>query len=388
MKPSRLLPLLLLGLVACEGDSTMNTLVAHSELTHAINFVYERIFWWTVILFVLVQGLLLWIAFKFKATGRETSEPEQVHGNTQLEIGWTILPVFILLHIAIPTVSTIFASQSPAAENALVVNAVGKQWWFAFSYPGLGTQPCRLDSEPSSLSALWAVGLEDKVQKSRRQRVDAGITAEGDPNNCIVTANELHIPTGREVEIRLQSDNVIHAFWLPQLAAKRDMIPARVNRVKFTADKPGLYLGQCAEYCSDSHALMKFRVIVDTPEDFEKWVAAQKAAADTSDAGKAGNLAFAGAGCGACHVVHGYAGDRRTGPNLTHVASRTAIAAGILANGATFESAKIDPEKQRANFLRWVKNAPAVKPGTVMPSYEKMDEAQLNAVVDYLMTLK
>jgi cytochrome c oxidase subunit 2 len=112
------------------------------------------------------------------------------------------------------------------------------------------------------------MSLEDEVQKSRRAAVAGRLDAEVDPKNCIVTANELHVPAGREVEIRLQSDNVIHAFWLPQLGAKRDMIPGHVNRIKFTADKTGLYLGQCAEYCSDSHALMKFRVIVDSPEDF------------------------------------------------------------------------------------------------------------------------
>lgn len=393
MNPSRLL-LSSVGLVAClalsgcEGSSTMNTLVAHSDITNDINFLYERIFWWTVVLFALVQGLLLWIAFRFKATGKETSEPEQVHGNTQMELAWTIAPVFILLHIAIPTVSTIFSSQAPAKDDALVINSVGKQWWFAFAYPGLGEQPCRLDSGASSLNAQAAMNAEGEVQKKRRAAVADTLNAEVDPKNCIVTANEIHIPAGREVEIRLQSDNVIHAFWLPQLGAKRDMIPGHVNRIKFTADKTGLFLGQCAEYCSDSHALMKFRVVVDTPEDFEKWVASQKAPADLADAGKAGNQAFSGAGCGACHAVHGYSDDMRIGPNLTHVASRTAIAAGLLANGVTFESAEIDPVKQRENFKKWVANAPAVKPGTVMPDYSSMDEAQLNAVVDYLMTLK
>ena len=395
MNPSRLLPLLLVGLVACEGDSTMNTLVAHSDLTADINLVYERIFWWTAILFVLVQGLLLWIAFRFKATGNETTEPEQVHGNTPMEIAWTIAPVFILLHIAIPTVSIIFKSQAPAASDALVVNSVGKQWWFAFSYPGLGTQSCRIDSGPSSMSAKVAFATEGERQKERRAAVAARITAEGDPKNCIVTANEIHVPMDREVEIRLQSDNVIHAFWLPQLAAKRDMIPGRVNRVKFKADKAGLYLGQCAEYCSDSHALMKFRVVVDTPEDFAKWVEAQAKPAVADASASAGKDLFGGAGqCAGCHQVAGqFDIEGVVGPNLTHVASRTSLAAGILANGATFESAEIDPTIQRANLIKWIRNAPATKPGTVMPVFEKnpnggLEDAQIEQIVDYLMTLK
>ncbi len=339
MNPSRLLPLLLLGLVACKG-TTMNTLVSNSDFTQDVLVIYERIFWWTTLLFVLVQGLLLWIVFRFKATGAEKGEPEQVHGNTQLELTWTVLPVFILLHIAIPTVATIFKSQAPAGPDALVINATGKQWWFAFEYPAQG----------------------------------------------FTTANELHVPEGQEVEVRLQSDNVMHAFWVPQLAAKRDMVPGRVNRIKFTATKQGLYLGQCAEFCSDSHALMRFRVVVDSKEEFARWSAAQAQPAATASA--AGFQAFQGAGCTACHAISGTTAEANIGPNLSHVGSRTSIAAGILAHSDAFESGEIDPAKQRANFERWIKNAPSVKPGSKMPAFEQLPPEQLSAVVDYLISLK
>jgi len=307
----------------------MDTLVAHSDLTRGILHVYERIFWWTALLFVLVQGALIYIVFRFRSTGNETTVPEQVHGNMKLELAWTIAPVFILLHIAIPTVALIFESQAPAADDAVVINATGKQWWFAFEYPEEG----------------------------------------------VVTANEIHVPMGREVEVRLQSDNVIHAFWVPQLAAKRDMIPGRVNRIKFTAEKAGMYLGQCAEYCSDSHALMKFRVFVDTPEDYAKWVEAQKAPADTSsEAAVAGFNSFQGSGCVACHAIGGTTAQSNIGPNLTHVGSRSRVAAGILDNN-------------QENLVRWLKQPDAVKPGSKMPNLNLSDETA-NQLATYLLSLK
>ena len=320
----------------------MDTLQSHSILGDDILFLYERIFWWTALLFVLVQGLLLWIVLKFKATGRETSEPEQVHGNTQLELTWTVLPVFILLHITIPTVSTIFKTQAHAGPDALVINAMGEQWWFAFDYPAQGFS----------------------------------------------TGNELHVPEGQEVEIRLQSDNVMHSFWVPQLAAKRDMMPGRVNRIKFTATKTGMYLGQCAEYCSDSHALMRLRVFVDSKEDFAKWVEHQKAPAATAKA--EGYAAFQKGGCNACHAITGTDSVAKIGPDLSHVGGRSSIAAGTLGHADVFDSADVNPEKQRANFLRWIRNAPGVKPGSKMPAFttEQLSNEELIKVTEYLISLK
>ncbi len=333
MKPTRaslLLPLLMVALAACGGDDMpMNTLVAHSDLTRAINAIYSRIFWWTALLFILVQGGLIYVVMRFRATGKETTNPEQVHGNLKLELTWTILPIFILMHIAIPTASLIFKSQSPAEEDAVVINALGKQWWFAFEYPELG----------------------------------------------VTTANEMHVPLGTEVDIRLQSDNVIHSFWVPQLAAKRDMVPGHVNSIKFKAEKLGEFHGQCAEYCGDSHALMKFRVIVDTPEDFAKWVADQKKPSDSEAAtAQAGFQAFQGAGCVACHAIGGTTAAAVIGPDLTHVGSRTMIASGILLNN-------------EENLKRWIKNPPEVKPGSKMPNLNLSDE-QVASITAYLQTLK
>lgn len=333
MKPTRaslLLPIVMVVLAACGGDHPMTTLEAHSDLTRQINDIYGRIFWWTALLFLIVQGGLIYTVLRFRAKGNETTNPEQVHGNLKLELTWTILPIFILLHIAIPTVSLIFKSQAPSTEEgAVTINALGEQWWFAFEYPELG----------------------------------------------VVTANEMHVPLGKEIEVRLQSDNVIHSFWVPQLAAKRDMVPGRVNHIKFKAEKLGEYYGQCAEFCGDSHALMRLRVVVDTPEDFKKWVAAQKAPAESeSAAAQAGFQAFQGAGCVACHAINGTTASAVIGPDLTHVGSRTTIASGILPN-------------TEENLRTWIKDPPGVKPGSKMPNLNLSDE-QVASLAAYMQTLK
>ncbi len=331
MKPSRmfaLLPLMLAIFAGCHSGNTMDTLVPHSDLANSVMHVYTRIFWWTLLLFVGVQGGLLYIIMRFRAKTDNDPIPEQTHGNPQMEIAWTILPVFILLHIAIPTVQVIFESQAPAKEDAVRINAVGKQWWFAFDYPTLG----------------------------------------------VTTANELHVPLGKEIDVRVQSDNVIHSLWIPQLGGKRDMVPGRVNHFKFTPSKAGEFMGQCAEYCGDSHALMKFRVFVDTVEDFDKWVAANKADANRNEAGEA---VFAKAGCVACHAVKGTAAQQKIGPDLSHVGSRTMIAAGMLKN---------DTE----NLKKWIRNSASVKPGSLMIAFppEKLSDADLDALVTYLQSLK
>lgn len=332
--------LALVLLAGCdEGQSTMNTLVPHSDLTRQISDIYGRIFWWTLLLFIGVQGMLLYAVLKFRERGGEKGNPEQVHGNLRLEITWTILPVFILLHIAIPTVSFIFRSQADAtpAEDAIEINALGMQWWFAFEYPDLG----------------------------------------------VTTANEIHVPLGRTIEVRLQSDNVIHAFWVPQIAAKRDMMPGRVNHIKFKAEKVGTYLGQCAEYCGDSHAFMRFELVVDTPEDFEKWVARQKEPADVTTAEAKAALPIIEGQCSACHTLRGTIAAQKTAPDLTHIASRGRIASGILEN---------TPE----NLKRWITSSRSIKPGSKMTDGAKIDESatmnlsseQIDTVVAWLGTLK
>lgn len=326
-------PFLPLALLTGCNSSTMSTFEGHSDLTRSILDIYGTIFWIDTFLFILVQGVLIVAVIKFRATGKETAPPEQVHGNLQMEIGWTIAPVLILVVIAIPTVSFIFESQAQAKDDALIVNATGKQWWFKFDYPSYNFE----------------------------------------------TANELHVPLGRQVDLRLQSDNVIHAFWAPQIAAKRDMMPGRVNHITFTADTVGMFLGQCAEYCQDSHALMKFRVMVDTPEDFEKWANHQKQPVAQTNEESEGFKVFQSATCIACHAIAGSTAQARIGPDLTHIASRTRIAAGLL-------------ENNEANLRIWLKDPSSVKPGegrngVGMPNLNLSDE-QITTLVAYLQSLK
>jgi len=309
----------------------MDTLVAHSDLTDGILSIYSRIFWWTLLLFILVQGGLLYILMRFRSRGDSTALPEQIHGNMQLELTWTLLPVLILVHIAVPTVQFIFKSQAPAPADAIKVNATGKQWWFRFEYP-----------------------------------------AEG-----FTTANEMHIPINKQVDIRLQSDNVIHSFWIPQLAGKRDMVPGRVNHITFTPSMEGPFMGQCAEYCGDSHALMKFRVFVDSPEKYAAWVENQKKDATVDPAVEAGAKVFTEK-CASCHTIRGVKADVATCPDLTHVASRSTIAAGMLENNAD-------------GLKTWISNPSSVKPGAKM-RYASPDLTpsadEISSVVAFLQTLK
>lgn len=309
----------------------MDTLVAHSDLTDAVMMIYTRIFWWTVVLFIVVQGGLLYIIMRFRSKGDYSAVPEQIHGNPQMEMAWTVLPVLILLHISIPTVQFIFKSQEPAPADAVKVNATGKQWWFSFEYP-----------------------------------------AEG-----FTTANEMHIPINKQVDIRLQSDNVIHSFWIPQLAGKRDMVPGRVNHITFTPTMEGPFLGQCAEYCGDSHALMKFRVFVDGPAKYAEWVENQKKDATVDPTVDAGSKVFQEK-CSSCHSIRGVKADVASCPDLTHVGSRSTIAAGILDN---------NPD----NLKKWISNPQGVKPGAKMiyasPALTPSAD-EINSVVAFLQTLK
>lgn len=317
-------------LAACHSDNSMDTLVPHSDLTQGVMDVYSLVFWWTLFLFVLVQGGLIYIVMRFRSKGDHSAVPEQVHGNPTMEMGWTVAPVFILMSFAIPTVQFIFKTQAPAAADAVKVNALGKQWWFEFTYPDLG----------------------------------------------VVTGNEMHVPVGKEVSVRLQSDNVIHSFWVPQLMGKRDMIPGKVNTIKFTANKIGLFLGQCAEYCGDSHALMKFRVFVDSPEDFDKWVATQKSDAVVENAEvKATGEALFATNCASCHQIRGTAAAGMIGPDLTHVGSRSTIAAGLLDN---------NPE----SLKRWLSDPQEVKLGAKMILNKKLTDQEIKSLSDYLLSLK
>lgn len=191
-------------------------------------------------------------------------------------------------------------------------------------------------------------------------------------------ANEVHIPVGRPVVFELDSADVIHSFWVPQLGGKRDMIPGRRNLLRLQADAPGTYAGQCAEYCGGPHALMGLVVIAHEPSAYATWRARQAQGAQASQdlAIRRGAQVFAGAGCGACHTVRGQAGaNGLAGPDLTHVGSRRTLGAGILPNNP-------------GTLAGWIADSQAIKPGNRMPAYRVLSGSDLNALAAYLASLK
>ncbi|HET6228487.1 MAG TPA: cytochrome c oxidase subunit II, partial [Longimicrobiaceae bacterium] len=259
-------------------------------------------------------------------------EPQQIHGNTTLELTWTLIPAVIVAIIAVPTVKAIFSTQPTPRADALTIDVVGKQWWWQFKY---------------------AVG-----------------------NDTVYTANEIHVPVGRQVALRLHSDNVLHSFWVPQMGGKRDLITNRVNHLVFTPEAPGIYMGQCAEFCGDSHALMRMRMIAQTPAEFNAWLAneARPAVEPTDSSIATGKRLVTQGACAGCHTIKGTPMAGIAGPNLTHFARRRTLAAGILPNDAK-------------SLATWLHDPPGVKPGSKMPNLNLKDE-EIPYIVAYLQSLQ
>ena len=286
-------------------------------------------------IFVVVGGLLLYAIVRFRQRkGDDKTEPPQVYGSEQVEIAWTVIPVIIVIVLVLTTARTIHEIQdAPRPPGALEVTAIGRQWWWEFRYPSLG----------------------------------------------IVTANELHIPVSDRARptptfLRLLSADVAHSFWVPRLAGKTDLIPNRVNEMWMDPAQPGLYLGQCAEYCGTQHAKMLLRVYVHSHEDFARWVAEQKAPATIASAADSGRRVFETTACLNCHAVAGTVANGRFGPDLTHLMSRDTLAAGAVKNTAE-------------NLKLWIEDPHALKPGALMPPMH-LPEQELDALVGYLVTLK
>jgi cytochrome c oxidase subunit 2 len=194
------------------------------------------------------------------------------------------------------------------------------------------------------------------------------------PQLGLVTANELHVPAGRAVALRLEGPDVIHSFWVPQLGGKRDVVPGRVNQITFVPETPGEYLGQCAEFCGASHANMRMRVIVLAPDAFERWVAGQQApAVEPSGPAAEGKAIYARSACAGCHTIRGVSAGV-IAPDLTHFGSRSTLAAGLFPN---------TPEHVAA----WLLNPPALKPGAKMPALG-LTPADARAVAAYLVSLE
>lgn len=299
-------------------------------------FMYT--FWLSLLVLAFVGAFLISALVKFRAKSPDDKRvPEQVHGNLKVEVLWTVIPVFIVLLIAVPTVRTIFATEvrvTPSEED-LIVNVVGWQWWWVFEYPQYG----------------------------------------------FVTANELHVPVDRRVILNLDSGDVLHAFWVPRVAGKRDLIPGQDNQLWFSVSEPGLYYGQCAELCLGAHAYMRFRLIASPEDEFQSWVSAFQEADARQVSGDArvaqGAQLYRQKGCAGCHGLAGVAPEG-VGPNLTNFGMRTSLGAGILPNTAE-------------NLAAWLRDPQALKPGNYMPTlWDEADpnrEAEIDALVAFLLSL-
>jgi cytochrome c oxidase subunit 2 len=245
-------------------------------------------------------------------------------------LGGVIIPFLILLFFAGVTVNATAHLRRTAPSNAVQILVHGQRWWWQVQYPALG-----LD-----------------------------------------TANEIHVPVGQPIHITLQSDNVIHSFWVPQLAGKEDLIPGQTNEITFTVNRVGRYRGACAEYCGVEHARMGFYVVAQTASDFTTWVAQQQqlSTMPTSDQTASGERVFLREACAGCHMIKGTGANGTIGPDLTNVGGRLTLGAGVLPN---------TPD----NMRRWISDPQGVKPGNLMPPIA-LDHGDLDAVVAYLESLK
>ena len=359
-----ILVLLVVGLlsVGCDYNSHMTTWGTAGPVAAKQALLFNVLLWVMVVVFVLVEGALLYAAIKFRRKPGD-GLPKQVHGNTPLEITWTVIPTILILALGVWSVQTLFElDKPPAGSDVLEVTATGHQWWFEFEYP------------------------------------------DADGNGTFVTtANELKVPVGRPVHVNLLSDDVLHSFWVPRLAGKVDMVPTRSNHLWFQADEAGVFHGQCAELCGRAHALMKFRVQALPEDEYLAWVSGFGKEPVLSAQASQGQLVFNGeGGCVVCHTANGPDSpstvDARVqgflaglespvapGPNLTDLATRGTFAAGIL-------------DLNRENLRKWITDPESVKSGNYMSGratvYQtsdgttKLNQKQVSNVIEYLLSLK
>jgi cytochrome c oxidase subunit II len=342
-RPLRLvtaLCLLSLVLAGCSPEHyPQTTLLPRGDFARIADDLLDTTVKWALLVFVLVEGVLIYAIFRFRGKPGDP-EPHQTHGNTTVEIIWTVIPALILAAIAVPTVRAIFQTNATPGQDALTIEVVGHQWWWEFRYPEYN----------------------------------------------LTTANEIHVPVGRTVSLRMGSSDVVHSFWVPQFAAKRDVFANRETRMWFKAEVDGDYPGECAEFCGIQHARMGYRIRAQKPAEFDAWVAhmktlkAKSASTARADSGvhtasqgatiqqpgapnaaqgnqyAAGEKLFTAKGCVACHSLYAVNAPKgMVGPNLANVGARSHIAAGTLKN--TDE-----------NLAHWIRDPQGIKKGVLMPN--------------------
>jgi cytochrome c oxidase subunit II len=308
----------------CQGDRIQSALHPASPAAEAITLL-----WWVLlavcgIYTVATFVLFFWAIFRPKQEG-----PAPYDGNRFIVIGGVALPFVILLGLLIYSVQSTAALRMPDTE--WTIRVTGHRFWWQVEYPDLG----------------------------------------------IVTANQIHIPVGAPVRLELNSGDVIHSFWVPQLHGKMDMFPDLETLFWIQADRPGIYRGQCAEFCGVQHALMAFEVIALPPEEFAEWVAAKQSPRPDPEADvfQRGHQAFMRHGCAGCHAIRDTEAVARAGPDLTHMGSRRTLGAATRPH---------TPE----NMRQWLLNPEKIKPGVLMPPTENISDDDLEALVDYMLSLK
>ena len=368
----------LLLVTGCAADAELDTLQPQGPTARDIDKLLDPVLIIAYVVFFLVFGATIFIWWKFRDRHEDEEFPTQVHGNTKLEILWTIIPTLILAVVSVFTLITLSSVNSTETNEVMVtveeesvvwepeVVVVGQQWWWEFRY---------------YFDGLDGVDLSD---------------ARNLPPADIVTAGQLVMPTGQEIELSITSRDVIHSFWIPALNGKRDAAPGRVHPWKLEADEPGVYFGQCTEFCGLSHSRMRMQAIALEPEDFQTWVDQQLTDQDSdliTDEAVARGLTVFENQCARCHVVNGVNDETSIGadlvsnaaPNLTHFMSRTTYAGGI------FNLYEPDGTIDRTQLEAWLRNAPAEKPAYAegrrgMPALG-LSEDEIDDVVAYLETL-
>lgn len=338
-------------LAGCAESAPLDTLEPEGPASRTIDNLVQPVFIVAGIVFVLVEGAIVYILWRYRRRhdDDDTEAPEQVHGNTRLEVGWTVLPAVILAPIAVFTVATIFELEE-REPDAIPITVQGQQWWWQFSYD-----------------------------------------VDDDGTDDIITATEMVIPAGRQVDLSITSNDVIHSFWIPRLNGKRDAVPGRLSTLSMEADEPGLFFGQCTEYCGLSHAEMRMRVVALPEDEYEAWIEEQlQPAPEPRTAAQQRGQAVFLQNCASCHQMNGLAMPEDVplvpgvAPNLTHFATRDAYAGGI------YELYRDDGSVDRGQLEAWIRNAPSQKAMAPddqrgMPSFLGLSSQQIDDVVEYLL---
>jgi cytochrome c oxidase subunit 2 len=311
----------------CAGYNQPMLLASNSIQAAEVNTLFIWVTATCGSIFLIIGIGVIFCTRRFAAKPGETEEPHQTYGDRRLEWIWTIIPCLILIALGIATVRgmTRVLPERGTGKPDLIVT--GHQWWWSIEYPEHG----------------------------------------------VITANEFLIPVGKKTLIDLESADVIHSFWPPDLCPKQDMIPGHPSHLWIEPTKTGTYIGVCAEFCGTQHANMRFEIRVVPQAEFDQWIAEQKKPASPSTTSKGAEL-FNSLACADCHRINGTSAAGVTAPDLTHFASRSRLASGTIPN-------------TRENIERWLRDPDSIKPGSHMPDY-KLSEEDITALTDYLSTLK